>query len=408
MYRGSGRKTFGANATVAVWRVLRSGALRTTIALVAAVLTSVASSAPAAERESASTLFDEGFVFVSRDDTMRLGAWAQLDGRFFAGTRTGPDTFLVRRARLSAGGTLERQFNYFVMLAAERPSNPLQFAWVEYARWDFLRVRFGQFKQPFGLEELLADLLYEGPERSVWMRSFAPAHDIGAMIHGEGFGGVLDYAIGIFNGRGRNALDNGSAKDLAWRLTTRPFEGVRLSTDATAGNQTESLSEEVYDTAGGFVFARYDEGSHRSGLRTRIGADLEAFGGPVLIRGEVARTRYERVTTKVDAVTSVAFDGGYVEAMWLVTGEQKLSNRPITPLRRFGAFELFARYDRFAADRRLVSRGVVVGVATTDSVSVAVNWWPNRHVRAGLHYVLTDATPLAREHLILLRAQFGL
>jgi len=362
--------------------------------------------AGAAERESASTSFDEGFVFVSRDDTMRLSAWAQLDGRWFVSGRASPDTFLVRRARLSAGGTLERDFNYFLMLAAERPQNPLHFAWVEHARFEFVRVRVGQFKQPFGLEELLADLYYEGPERSVWSKSFAPAHDIGAMAHGEAFAGVLEYALGVFNGRGRNVLDNGSHKDVAWRLTTRPIKNIALSTNATLGAQTDTLAD--YTTAGGAVFAKYRDGTTFSGPRTRVGADIEARVGSFLARAEVGRARLARVRSAGAELDNVEFTGWYVEALWLITGERKLSNRAVVPRRGFGAFELFARYDRFRADTRLFTRDIASGAATTESVAAGLNWWPNRHVRAGVHYVLTDAPAMLREHLVLFRAQFAL
>ena len=73
--------------------------------------------------------------------------------------------------------------------------------YAEVSYWPEFKVRGGQFKVPFGWEELTSDNVTEFVERSV-MNNLSPAYDVGGMVHGTLFSGMTEYAVGIFNGTG--------------------------------------------------------------------------------------------------------------------------------------------------------------------------------------------------------------
>ena len=116
--------------------------------------------------------------------------------------------------------------------------------YLELRYWPELRLRAGQFKVPFSYEVLFFYNNIDFVERSV-ADNLAPSRDLGAMLHGSLFGGVVSYAWGIFNGTGRNTADTNNSKDLAARLVVYPFKqtdvallrNLHLGADVTWGEQ---------------------------------------------------------------------------------------------------------------------------------------------------------------------------
>ncbi|MBI4243643.1 MAG: hypothetical protein HY606_06095, partial [Planctomycetes bacterium] len=53
------------------------------------------------------SIFNEGFWLVGKDDKIRIGGSAQIDGRLFLDREDGDSNFLIRRARIFVTGTLE-------------------------------------------------------------------------------------------------------------------------------------------------------------------------------------------------------------------------------------------------------------------------------------------------------------
>jgi hypothetical protein len=71
-------------------------------------------------------------------------------------------------------------------------------------------VRFGQFKAPFGQQELTSSGNQEFVDRSIASERFAPSRQQGVMLYGASFKRVFGYEGGLFNGnaRNKNANDN--------------------------------------------------------------------------------------------------------------------------------------------------------------------------------------------------------
>ena len=382
------------------------------------------------------SLYDEGFWQITEDDKLRIWAWAQEDFRVFDANYPGDDTFLNRRVRLAALGTLKYHFNYMIMAALERSTldnliniGIVQFAWIEYAQLSWAKARVGQFKEPFSLEELTLDPYIDFLERSIITTNFSPAHDLGAMLHGYLWENRIEYGVGAFNGRGKNREDNTDDKDIAGRVVLQPFEIANIDllkklwigVDGTWGRNDESLAGVSYRTAGRSPFWTYASNTSFNDNRWRLGVDLEWLYGPFSLKSEWGHSTFEGIRNLTQEADG-KFDGWYVSATWLVTGGTKTrGNKPTIPNKNFdpfkntwGAFEIGFRYEQLIASGTPIERGLATGTDHVDALTVGLTWFFNKLVRGGFNYersifedaVVIDNKSVRNEDLYLFRAQF--
>lgn len=89
--------------------------------------------------------------------------------------------------------------------------------YLEYSFSKAVRLRAGQFKVPFGRQELVSDYLLQMTGRSIASDFFAPKRDRGMMIFGTSETGRIGYSLGLFNGTGME-LGRNLDKNLAYSL----------------------------------------------------------------------------------------------------------------------------------------------------------------------------------------------
>jgi len=124
-------------------------------------------------------------------------------------------SFRVRRAKTKLEGWIyEKRFMYALQLNWADRDNVLEDALID---WDFtgnglVRATLGQFKVPFGRQELTSSGKQQFVDRAIVSRQFAHGRDVGLRIHGETSAGRLSWAAGIFNGSGRDAVVNTDGK----------------------------------------------------------------------------------------------------------------------------------------------------------------------------------------------------
>ena len=78
----------------------------------------------------------------------------------------------------------------------------------DITRSPWASVRLGQFKAPFGLQEMISSGDQEFVDRSIASERFAPSRQQGAMLYGTSFTKLFGYEAGLFNGNGRNKTVN--------------------------------------------------------------------------------------------------------------------------------------------------------------------------------------------------------
>src|SRR4029077_8705150 len=86
---------------------------------------------------------------------------------------------------------------------------------INWHQFQEAQIKIGQWKAPFGLEQLTPDTLLYMIERSLPTGAITPERQIGVQLWGKPFTNVwpdqkelLTYYAGIFNGNGRNTTVN--------------------------------------------------------------------------------------------------------------------------------------------------------------------------------------------------------
>jgi phosphate-selective porin OprO/OprP len=255
-------------------------------------------------------------------------------------------TFDIRRLRLGFEGFLFKDIHYSFEVNFDEDETELIYAYLDFARIPSLRVRIGQFKEPFSYEVLYPEKYLDFIERANITSAVGPAEAIGAMVHnfGHPLGGKLEYGLGLFNGNGTHLNDEkNNDMEVAARLALLPFasgpaclQQLRLAANVTYVGQQERDFGFRPRTAEKFEFfpRLAVEGS-----RLRLGGDLQWFSGPFSLKGEYIRAEEERPGALRDLIT----DGWHVDATWLITGEEKQR-----AMKR--GWELVARYEEIRVD----------------------------------------------------------
>ena len=87
--------------------------------------------------------------------------------------------------------------------------------WLNWHQFPAAQIKIGQYKAPFGLEQLTPDTTLYTIERSLPTGAITPDRQIGVQLWGKPFTSIwpeqkdlLTYYAGIFNGNGRNTTVN--------------------------------------------------------------------------------------------------------------------------------------------------------------------------------------------------------
>jgi phosphate-selective porin len=125
------------------------------------------------------------------------------------------DRVFVRRARIAAGGNFTEAFDYRIegefagsLGASTSMRTQLTDGYVTFTKWPSATVRAGQFKTPYGYEQLFSDTKLMTPERSSANDFLTPGRQLGVQLAGEVAGKRLYYAVGAFNGNSTNTSTN--------------------------------------------------------------------------------------------------------------------------------------------------------------------------------------------------------
>lgn len=189
------------------------------------------------------------------------GDVSAFEGRF--GLTALKDRFRLRRTRINLIGDFAEQFDFKVEGDFEQsdglsPTTRTGFSatdiFVNWHRFPEANFKVGQWKAPFGLEQITPDATIFTIERSLPTGALTPERQIGVMLWGKPLANVLPeqkdlvtYYAGMFNGNGRNFNNNDNNEFMyVGRLELLPFKGQLLGQDASlkiAGDYLSSRDE---------------------------------------------------------------------------------------------------------------------------------------------------------------------
>jgi phosphate-selective porin len=178
---------------------------------------------------------------VNAAKKISLSGYTQI--RYQSFSETGKiDGFDIRRARLDVKGVISPYWSYRVQFDLAGTPKLID-AYAELKLNDYFNFTIGQAKIPFSIENLASSYKLDLIDRSQVVEALmARGKDVGGNQNGRDIGiqlggtilklkdrPVVDYRLGVFNGKGVNSADDNNDKDYAARLILHPVSGLDIS-----------------------------------------------------------------------------------------------------------------------------------------------------------------------------------
>ena len=259
-------------------------------------------------------------------------------------------------------------------------------------------MSIGKQKEPFSAERTEPLHFNAMQERSSVSDALLPARNVGIVWSGSSAETYSSWAFGIFNDWFDTNQDfSDSASQFAGRVTWAPLRSADDSNLLHVG-----LSYRYSNAEEGFRFATKPEFNQApvyvdTGFDTETGVlpadnlqtwngELSWRRGPYRIAGEYTRSRAAN-----PALGDPVFDGYWVGASWILTGEMreyfpKNGTFSVLPVSRSvyqngrGTWELSARWSSIDLDDGLVRGGQM------DIASVGLTWWLTTYIGVSANY----------------------
>jgi phosphate-selective porin OprO/OprP len=336
----------------------------------------------------------------------------------------------LRRARLAAEGKYDAHWSYE--------------AWVDLAEneveWKDLFIRYtfeegagqiqqGQFKIPFGMEELTSSNNITFIERPLPITTFADWNDtrrlglaymrpssnsdLRVMLFGQPIGTNADRQptteVDEETGEeteipgGKEGMGLGVRYAMAFAKSESGLIhlGVAYTTEGPPSDQDKTARLRTRPESRASGVRLVDTGTiEEVDSVNNLGVELAWQGGPLIVQGEY-------ITTAVAAAEDFAFSGYYVHASYLVTGEMKGYRNGVFSSPSVGdttAIEVAARISNVNLDD-----GDIEGGEETNT-TLGVNFYPIKNVRFMLNYIMVQSTKGDVDDnpsIILFRTQFA-
>lgn len=190
-----------------------------------------------------------GVTFSSGPNSLSIGARMQFRWTFedreeadadHAGSGFGradgwSGQFDIPRMRVTLSGGVYRpwlrySFQYEFGRTSGESSSKIKDAYIEIRPAGTpYRVRLGQFKAPFGLQQLTSSGRLQFVDRAITDSKFNPGRDMGVMFSGTAADRKIGYEAGLFNGSGESVRQNTRSHLVAGRVYVQPFGTYSLS-----------------------------------------------------------------------------------------------------------------------------------------------------------------------------------
>ncbi|MCW8026838.1 OprO/OprP family phosphate-selective porin [Pseudomonas aeruginosa] len=305
--------------------------------------------------------------------------------------------FLVRRAKLGVDGRLVDDWSFELSYDFADPyqvtddgstkvgrfKDGFDDVALRYEGWKPADIDIGQFKVPFGLEELTSSNNIGFIERALPTAAFAPARRLGAglgrnreryTLSAMGFGSSID---GGDQGRGAAAratftpVDGGAGGTLLHLGLAAVVERPKGDVKFNARPESRVADVKLLNTGTLRDVERIERGGLEAAWRS----------GPLSLQAEWMRAALGRSHGSPDA----HLRGWYVMGSWLLTGESRQYRngrfRGVPLQRPGGAWELVARYSHLDLDDGRLRGG------EESNLALGVNYYATKHLRIMLDYI---------------------
>jgi phosphate-selective porin len=368
----------------------------------------------------------EHFFIKSADGQFSISpyGYVNIDYRAYKGDGAPADTFLVRRARFGFQGNYGSHFDFALLTdAAATTGSVVRDVYLNVRIRPEFQFQAGQFKVPFAQETGVGatnlDFVERGFQSMLYPEAASAYRSPGVAFHGDIAGGVMQYWVGAFNGKGYAIANTTNQPEVIGRLRFYPWRKTkndwlkqlafggsidRARSRGLSGDQSFSgaLPDGAYTFFPQFAI---------NGPIQRYNGEFTYLKGRFALRGEYDQLNMSRNNVgseqaywlgflSLPSIIAKAYD---VSATYLLTGEKRPENgtprvnRPLygpdTPGgkgRGMGAWELAFRFTGIQAkepgatctEPACYTQGKVSTFDYhTREYTVGLNWYPNYWVR---------------------------
>jgi hypothetical protein len=383
-----------------------------------------ANAAPKKDAPLAAGWNGEHFFIRSADGQFSISPYGYVDNdyRAYKGDGAPADTFVLRRARFGFQGNYGSHFDFALLTdAASTTGSVVRDVYLNVRIRPELQFQAGQFKVPFAQEAGTGatnlDFVERGFQSMLYPSAASAFRSPGIALHGDILGGMMQYWVGAFNGKGYAIVNTTNQPEVIGRLRIYPgrrskndwFKGFafggsidRARSRGLSGDQ--SFSGTLPDAAYTF-FPQFPI----NGPIQRYNGEFTSILGGLAVRGEFDQLNMSRNNTgseetgglgflSLPSIIAKAWDGSVT---YMLTGEKQPENGtprvrhplfgPDTPGgkgRGVGAWGVGFRYMGIQANEpgaNLLNYYTPGFVPTydyhTDEYTFGLTWYPNYWVK---------------------------
>jgi phosphate-selective porin OprO/OprP len=322
----------------------------------------------------------EHFFIKSPDGQFSISPYGYVntDYRAYKGDGAPSDTFVLRQARFGFQGSYGSHFDFALLSdAAATSGSVVRDVYLNVRIRPEFQIQAGQFKAPFAQETGIGDTSLDFVERgfqSMLYPSAASAYrSPGVAIHGDISGGVMQYWVGAFNGKGYALANTTNQPEVIGRLRFYPWRKTKNDwlKQFTFGGSVDFARSRGLSGDQSFN-GTLPDGAYNFFPQFAINGDIQRYNGEFTylkgrfsLRGEYDQLDMDRTNVGSEQVGNLGFlslptiraKAWDLSTTYLLTGEKRPENGtprvkrpsfgPDTPGgqgRGWGAWELAFRF----------------------------------------------------------------
>ncbi len=366
----------------------------------------------------------EHFFIRSPNGQFSISPYGYVDNdyRAYKGDGAPSDTFILRRARFGFQGNYGSRFTFALLTdAAATNGSIVRDVYLNVRILPEFQLQAGQFKTPFAQESGTGatnlDFVERGFTALLYPSAASAFRSPGIAFHGDIDGGVMQYWLGAFNGKGYTLANTTNQAEIIGRLRFYPF---RKSTSSwfkevafggsidRARSRGLSGDQSFNGTIPGNAYDFFPQFAINGPIQ-RYNGEFTYLKSGLALRGEFDQLNMSRNNTGSEqegglgfvSLPSIIAKAWNVNATYLLTGEKQPENGtprvrhpmfgPDTPGgkgRGLGAWGVGVRYMGIHANEpgaNFLDYYTPGFVPTynyhTDEITMGVTWYPNYWVK---------------------------
>ena len=308
---------------------------------------------------------------------VKLSGYGMIQYQYSGQKNAESNSFNIRMGRIALEGRIANDFYWKTQIQFNGNTSNLGSSprmvdlFAEWQKYDYFKVKIGQFKNPFTFENPMhpIDQGFMGYSQNVSkLAGFSDragehasnGRDIGLQLQGDFLKNangrnLLHYQIGVFNGQGINTKDVDNQKNVIGGVWVMPVSGMRIGafgwtgSYARKGNWTETVADPTSSVAPGTT----KEITHTNEVRS-LNQNRYAFSFEYKKDGWTVRSEYIHSTGKAFAKSITNFNDANAKDCSLnekigdkAQGVYGLVIAPLAQLPKNSRIDVKARYDMY-------------------------------------------------------------